>query len=89
MKLEMLVEGTNIELLEKVRTVLAKALNVELNDIIPETTFGDLPQWDSMGHMEVMMSLESQFGVDITADTIANLTSIPAICSYIDGGDNG
>ena len=60
MKLEMLVEGTNIELLEKVRTVLAKALNVELNDILPETTFGDLPQWDSMGHMAVMVSLEEQ-----------------------------
>ncbi len=89
MKLEMLVEGTNIELLEKVRAVLAKALNVELNDILPETTFGDLPQWDSMGHMEVMISLEEHFAVEINADTINELISIQAICEHVSGKGNG
>ena len=89
MKLEMLVEGTNIELLEKVRTVLAKALNVELNDISPDTTFGDLPQWDSMGHMEVMISLEEHFSVEINADTISELISVQAVCEHVSGKGNG
>ena len=79
------MEGTKLELLEKIRTVLAEALNVGLDEISAETAFGDLPQWDSMGHMEVMIVLESNFGVDINADTISELVSVPAICEHISG----
>jgi acyl carrier protein len=77
------------QLTESVRAVIVEALQVPAEQVTPDLAFGDLPQWDSMGHMEVMISLEAQFGVEITADTIAELTSIPAIRNYIDGGDNG
>ena len=70
-------------LIGRVQNVLAAALQVPIDQVNTELTFGDLPQWDSMGHMEVMMSLEEQFGVEISADTIANLTSVPAISRYL------
>jgi acyl carrier protein len=79
------MEGINIELQEKVRTVLAKVLNVGLDEITAETAFGDLPQWDSMGHMEVMIVLEENFSIDINADTISGLVSVPAICEHVSG----
>ncbi len=68
---------------EKVQLTLTEALRVDLAEIGPETEFGDLPQWDSMGHMEVLVALEKAYGVEITADTITELVSIPAICRYI------
>jgi acyl carrier protein len=77
------------QLTESVRGVIIEALQVASEQVTPDLAFGDLPQWDSMGHMEVMMSLEAQFDVEITPDTIANLTSIPAICNYINGQGNG
>lgn len=67
----------------RVQEALINALGLAPHQVSPELAFGDLPQWDSMGHMEVMMALEANFGVEINADTIAQLTSIPAICSYI------
>ena len=79
------MEETKEELQDKVRTVLAKVLNVGLDEITPETAFGDLPQWDSMGHMEVMLVLEANFGVDINADTISVLVSVPTICEHVSG----
>jgi acyl carrier protein len=36
-----------------------------------------------MGHMSIMMLLEEKFGVEIDAEKIAALTSIPAICDYV------
>lgn len=75
--------------MENVRELIGEALQVSRDQVTPDLAFGDLPQWDSMGHMEVMMSLEVQFGVEITADTIADLTNIPAICRYLDGDNNG
>jgi acyl carrier protein len=76
------MQKTN-SLSQRVQTLLSEALGVPPAEITPEMTFGDLPQWDSMGHMEVMMFLEEHFGVEISAETIAQLTSIPAICAYI------
>jgi acyl carrier protein len=71
------------ELSQQVQAVMVEALKVEPEMVTPELSFGDIPQWDSMGHMEVMMLLEENFGVEINPDTIANLVSIPEICDYI------
>lgn len=70
-------------LTERIRSILAEALQLPLEAIPADLAFGDLPQWDSMGHMEVMMRLEQHFGIEINGDTIANLTSIPVIISHI------
>jgi acyl carrier protein len=71
------------ELTAQVQTALAQALRLPSEQVTPALAFGDLPQWDSMGHMEVMMVLENRFGIEINAETIAALTSVPAICAYL------
>jgi acyl carrier protein len=68
---------------ERIRAVLAEALQIPLDQVTPDLAFGDIPQWDSMGHMEVMMRLEEQFAIEINADTIAALTSLPAIREHL------
>ena len=75
-------------LVEQIQGVLVEALQIPGDQVTPDLAFGDLPQWDSMGHMEVMMSLETRFRIEINADTIAALTSIPAICDYIQENGN-
>jgi acyl carrier protein len=67
----------------RIRAVLAEALQIPPDQVTPDLAFGDLPQWDSMGHMEVMMRLEEHFGIEINADTIAGLTSLPAIREHL------
>jgi len=67
----------------QVQSALAEALRLPPELVNLDLAFGDLPQWDSMGHMEVMMVLENRFGIEINAETIGSLTSIPAICTYI------
>jgi len=74
---------SNGPLIEQVQATLAEALQVPIEEITPELALGDLPQWDSMGHMEVMMLLEQKFGVEINPDTIAALVSVAAICEHI------
>ncbi len=77
---------TNIDqtaLFERVQVLLADAFQVSPDEITPALGFGDLPQWDSLGHMDIMMLLEEQFGVEVSTQTIADLISIPAICEYL------
>jgi acyl carrier protein len=68
---------------------LADAIQVPAEIVTPDLAFGDLPQWDSLGHMEVMLKLEEEFGVPIDADRIANLISISEIVRFLEGGDHG
>ncbi|GAB4483939.1 MAG: acyl carrier protein [Anaerolineales bacterium] len=76
-------------LTQRIREALSLALQVPLEAISDDLAFGDLPQWDSMGHMEVMMRLEEYFGVEINADTIAALTSLSAIRQYLENNHLG
>jgi len=69
---------------QRVQALLAEAIQVPGEMVTPDLSFGDLPQWDSLGHMEVMLRLEDEFGVAIDADTIAQLISIPEICHYLE-----
>jgi len=78
------MEGNQtINLEDRIQALMVTALQIPPEEVHPELAFGDLPQWDSMGHMEVMISLEMEFGVEINADTIAALTNIPAIRDYL------
>jgi len=74
---------STLMLTSAIRELLAEALQVPIETVPPDIGFGDLPQWDSMGHMEVMLLLEQRYGVEINAETIAALTSIPVICTYL------
>ncbi len=71
------------ELIAQVTALVAEALQVEPESIGAETAFGDLLQWDSMGHMEIMLLLEERFGVEISAETIGALTSVPLIAAHL------
>ncbi|MCX8062249.1 MAG: acyl carrier protein [Anaerolineales bacterium] len=76
-------------LTNRIREALSLALQVPIEGISDDLAFGDLPQWDSMGHMEVMMRLEEFFGIEINPDTIAALTSVAAIRQYLENNHLG
>jgi acyl carrier protein len=67
----------------EIANLIAETLGIPRDQITDQFTYGDVPEWDSMGHMDLMMALEEKFGVQITAETITNLVSIPAIHKYL------
>lgn len=66
-----------------VQALLADVFAVPQQEISPELQFGDLPEWDSLGHMDLMMRLEEEYGLEVTADRIAELVSVPAILAHL------
>ena len=82
------MEQSENNLTGQVQALLVESLHVPEASVTEDLAFGDLPQWDSLGHMEVMMRLEEKFGVEINTDTIAALVSVPKICDYIKRQEN-
>ena len=64
---------------QQIRTCVASALGVPESEVNAETAFGVLPQWDSMGHMSVVLAVEQAFDVAFESYEIADLTSVAAI----------
>lgn len=83
------MEKTDTALLEQIKLLLVEIFEVYKQEVHLETQFGDLPMWDSMGHMDLMVALESQFGVEISAETISELVSVSAILEKIQALQNG
>ncbi|HWQ84623.1 MAG TPA: acyl carrier protein [Anaerolineales bacterium] len=81
------MEISNPSLAENVRSLLADAFQVSLEEITSDLAFGDLPQWDSMGHMDLMLRLEEAYGIEINAESIAGLVSLPAILEKLENKD--
>ena len=82
-------EQHNSPIRERVQALLAETIQVPVELVTLNLAFGDLPQWDSLGHMEIMMRLEEEFGVEIDADLIAELVSILDICTYLEEHSDG
>ncbi len=76
-------ESADQQLFNDLRSLFAEVFNVEVSQIDPSAQLGEWPAWDSMAHMDLMVALESRFGVEISADTISQLISIPAILDHL------
>lgn len=69
---------------EQVINLLMEQLQINREDITEDLTFGDIPQWDSLGHMMIMAALEEKFGEEINTEAIAELVNFKSIREYIE-----
>ena len=67
----------------QLRTLMADVLKVSEEDITPKTSQDDVKNWDSLQHLNIMLSLEQEFDLTLDVDDLASLTSVPAILKHI------
>jgi acyl carrier protein len=70
---------------ERLQDAVATTLRVSAKDITETTGDGDLAAWDSLGHVNVMMTLEQTFDIVLDVEDFPKLNSIPAILEYLKG----
>lgn len=70
--------------LEKVKDILAKQFEVEADKITEQTDIAEDLGADSLDVVDVLMSLEDAFDVEIPDEEIEKLTTVGALVSYIE-----
>ena len=64
---------------EKLKTVVATVLNVDVSRIDANASSDTIESWDSLRHMNLVLALEDEFGVSLPDEDAANATSYPLL----------
>lgn len=60
--------------LEKYKNSFAESLSLDKKLINDELKYNDVPEWDSIGHMTLMSSLEETFNITLDTDDIVDFS---------------
>jgi acyl carrier protein len=70
---------------EKVKRVMAATFHVPAEQIPDDATPENVKGWDSLGHIELMLALEMEFGVPLPTEKIIDLVNLDAIEGFLQG----
>ena len=64
----------------RVCALITRTFGLPPNQSANDLRMGAVPGWDSMGHMNLIVELENEFGVSFPTPQIAELVDVPSIC---------
>lgn len=70
---------------ERIVEIITEQLNVEADAVKMETDFKADLGADSLDLFELVNTLEDEYGVEIDADELENLTTVKAVMDYLKG----
>lgn len=56
--------------------LIAKALGLVTSAISEESTFGSPENWDSLGHMRILLEIEASIGHELDAEVAAEIMDV-------------
>jgi acyl carrier protein len=68
---------------EKINQILADTLKVPLEKTTEDLTMDDVNNWDSLTHMNLIVAIEGELGIELSGDDIAEMISFNAIRSTV------
>ena len=64
---------------QKLTDLMSEVLQIPVSTITDDLSMKDLDLWDSLKHMEVIVSLEEKFDIQLTFDEIVTMQSVREI----------
>jgi acyl carrier protein len=68
---------------DKVKKIIAEKLSVDLDEIVPEASFVDDLGADSLDLVELIMSMEEEFDIDIPDEDAEKLVTVKDVFDFI------
>ena len=64
---------------DRLRAVMSVVFGVPLDQINQDSDAESVENWDSLGHLNLMIALENEFGIEFTPEEFANLTQFALV----------
>ncbi len=73
-----------MDIFERIRSMLAEQLDIEEDKITMESNILDDFEADSLDVVDMIMSLEDEFGVEIPDEDVENLHTVGDVVRYVE-----
>lgn len=67
----------------KLKFIISNCCQIQPSAVKEDAGVNMTPNWDSFGHLQIMMCIEQEFNVSLDTKTIAALTSYKDILKYL------
>ncbi len=71
-------------MVDKIKAILAEQLDVDVDELTTETDIAKDLNCDSLDVVEILMSIEDEFSVEIPDEEIENIKTIGDLAEYIE-----
>ena len=71
--------------MKQLKKIMSVVFRMPENEIPDQATMNDLPSWDSLSHMNLIIEIEREYGIQLTGDDIADMQSIPELLEILSG----
>ena len=68
---------------ERIKEIIADTLGIDIERITDELAAGDIEEWDSVGNLTIISTIEEELEVDIPIEDLYELNNIKAIVEEI------
>ncbi len=68
---------------DKVKKIIAEKLNVDMSDVVPEASLIDDLGADSLAIVELIMTMEEEFDIEVPDEDAEKLTTVKEAVAYI------
>lgn len=69
---------------EKVFEIVAQVCETEVSNVTLESTIGDFPGWDSMGHLTILQQVEEECGISFDPEEMMDLEDVNDIIKAVE-----
>ena len=73
-----------MSIVDKVKKIIAEKLSVDLEEIVPEASFTDDLGADSLDLVELIMSMEEEFDIEISDEDAEKLVTVKDALEYVE-----
>ena len=70
--------------LEEVKAIIAENLKVDISALSEGTAIGDLPEWDSLHHLQIIAAIEHKYGFQFEPDVLMDLEDVSDIVNAVE-----
>lgn len=68
----------------QVKEIIARVLNVPLERITDELSSGNIPEWDSVGNLAIISTIEQELELEFPLEDLFDLTSVRSLVEEVD-----
>lgn len=69
---------------QRIKAIMARVFDLPADSIPDDASLGALKEWDSLGHITLMMAIEQELGVSLSADQMRHALTLPVIVDFVE-----